>query len=183
MRLNELEAVIEAVLFVSGEAVSLAVIADAISMDKATTKAIIKALADKYSDEKRGIHIVELDGEYQMCTAAHCFDYIRSIYKSTKRQGLTQSLLETLAIIAYKQPVTKGQIEEVRGVNADHAVNKLVERGLVCEVGRQDAPGRPILFGTTKDFLRYFGFTSTKELPQLDESIVLNSLEVEKIEE
>lgn len=183
MKLNELEAVIEAVLFVSGEAVSLAVIADAIGMDKATTKAIIKALADKYSDEKRGIHIVELDGAYQMCTAAHCFDYIRSIYKSTKRQGLTQSLLETLAIIAYKQPVTKGQIEEVRGVNADHAVNKLVERGLVCEVGRQDAPGRPILFGTTKEFLRYFGFTSTKELPQLDENIVLNSLEVEKIEE
>lgn len=183
MKLNELEAVIESILFVSGEAVGLSVIADAIGMDKATTKAIIKTLADKYSDEKRGIRIVELEGSYQMCTAAHCFDYIKSIYKSTRRQGLTQSLLETLAIVAYKQPVTKGQIEEIRGVNADHAVNKLVERGLVCEVGRQDAPGRPILFGTTKEFLRYFGFTSTKELPQLDENIVLNSLELADVED
>lgn len=171
MKISELEAVIEAILFVSGEAVPLAVIADAISMDKATTKAIIKALADKYGDEKRGIHIVEIDGAYQMCTAAYCFDFIRSIYKNTRKQGLTQSLLETLAIIAYKQPVTKQQIEAIRGVNADHAVNKLVERGLVAEEGRMDAPGKPILFSTTKEFLRYFGFSSTSELPNLEESI------------
>ena len=176
LKLSELEAVIEAILFVAGEAVSLSIIADTINMDKATTKAIIRALGDKYDEEKRGIQIVELDNSYQMCTAAHCFDFIRSIYKTTRKQGLTQSLMETLAIVAYKQPVTKQQIEEIRGVNADHAVNKLVEKSLVCEVGRMDVPGRPILFGTTKDFLRHFGFSSTRELPGLDEGIVLEDI-------
>ncbi|MCI8342071.1 MAG: SMC-Scp complex subunit ScpB [Firmicutes bacterium] len=170
MKLSELESVVEAILFISGDAVKVSVIAEAISMDKATTRAIINSLAEKYETEERGVRILEIEDAYQMCTAANCFDYIRSVYKSTKRQGLTQSLLETLAIVAYKQPVTKAQIEEIRGVSAEHAVNKLVERGLVCEVGRQEAPGRPILFGTTQEFLRYFGFSSVKELPELDEN-------------
>ena len=187
MRLSELEAVVESILFVSGEAVELGVIADAIEMDKATTKAIIRTLADKYEEEQRGIRIVELEGAYQMCTAPQCFEFIRSIYKSTRRQGLTQSLLETLAIVAYRQPVTKAQIEEIRGVSADHAVNKLVEKGLICEVGRMDTPGRPITFGTTKDFLRYFGFSSTKELPEFQESsideILQNFEDMEGIQE
>ncbi|MCQ4727052.1 SMC-Scp complex subunit ScpB [Anaerotignum faecicola] len=178
MKLSELEAVVEAILFVSGDAVSLTVIADAVGMDKATTKAIINSLAEKYESEKRGIRIVELDGSYQMCTAADCFDYIRSIYKTARKQGLTQSLLETLAIIAYKQPVTKSMIEDIRGVSAEHAVNKLVEKGLVCEVGRQDAPGRPILFGTTKEFLRYFGFSSMDELPSLENNISAEDIEL-----
>lgn len=169
MRLAQLEAVVESLLFISGEAVSLSAIAQTIEMDKATAKAIIQSLADKYEEEQRGIRIVEINDAYQMCTAAECFEYIRNMYKSPQRQGLTQSLLETLAIIAYKQPITKGQIEEIRGVSADHAVNKLVEKKLVCEVGRQNTPGKPILFGTTDDFLRYFGFKSVGELPPLEE--------------
>lgn len=168
MKLNELEAVLEAILFVSGDAVSLPVLADAIEMDKATTKAIVKSLATKYEQEQRGLRIVEVEGAYQMCTAAGCYEYIRSVYQNVNRQGLTQSLMETLAIIAYKQPITKAQIEEIRGVTADHAVNKLVERGLVQEVGRLEAVGRPMLFGTTKEFLRYFGLTSKGELPSLE---------------
>ncbi len=167
MKLSELEAVVESILFVSGDAVELSVIAEAIEMDKATTKAIIKALADKYEDEKRGIRIVELEGAYQMCTAPQCFEFIRNIYKSSSRQGLTQALLETLAIVAYKQPITKAQIEEIRGVSAEHAVNKLIEKGLICEIGRLDAPGKPITFGTTKAFLRYFGLASSNELPNI----------------
>ena len=169
MRLAQLEAVVESLLFISGEAVSLSAIAQTIEMDKATARAIIQSLADKYEEEHRGIRIVEINDAYQMCTAAECFEYIRNMYKSPQRQGLTQSLLETLAIIAYKQPITKGQIEEIRGVSADHAVNKLVEKKLVCEVGRQNTPGKPILFGTTDDFLRYFGFKSVGELPPLEE--------------
>ena len=104
-----------------------------------------------------------------MCTAAECFEYIRNMYKSPQRQGLTQSLLETLAIIAYKQPMTRAQVEEIRGVNSDHAVTKLLEKRLICEVGRADPPGKPILFGTSKEFLRYFGFKSIRELPPLEE--------------
>ena len=91
------------------------------------------------------------------------------MYKSPQRQGLTQSLLETLAIIAYKQPMTRAQVEEIRGVNSDHAVTKLLEKRLICEVGRADTPGKPILFGTSKEFLRYFGFKSIRELPPLEE--------------
>ena len=169
MRLSELEAVVESLLFIAGDAVSLASIAQTIELDQATTRAVVLSLADKYEKEKRGLRIVEIADAYQMCTAAECFEYIRNMYKSPQRQGLTQSLLETLAIIAYKQPITKGQIEEIRGVSAEHAVSKLVEKKLVCEVGRLDAPGKPILFGTTEDFLRYFGFKSVSELPPLED--------------
>jgi len=168
-----------------GKAVPLAAIAQTIEMDKATAKAIIHTLADKYEREKRGIRIIELDSSYQMCTASECFEYIRNMYKSPNRQGLSQSLLETLAIIAYKQPVTRGQIEEIRGVSAEHAVSKLVEKHLICEAGRMDAPGKPILFATTNEFLRYFGFKSINELPMLKESEAADEgaeeLEAEKI--
>lgn len=169
MKLVELESVIEALLFLSGEAISLQTIAQVIEMDKATTKAIVNALADKYIAQKRGLRIVEIEGAYQMCTAAECFTFLRGMYQGKERQGMSQSLLETLAIIAYKQPITRGQIEEIRGVSAERAVNKLLERGVVCEVGRLNTPGRPILFGTTKEFLRYFGFHSIQELPALEE--------------
>ncbi len=169
MKLTELEAVAEALLFISGEAVPIGVIAQTIEMDKATARAIVMALAEKYEKEKRGLRIIEINDGYQMCTAAECFEYIRNMYKSPKRQGMTQALLETLAIIAYKQPITKAQIEEIRGVSADHAVNKLMEKKLICETGRLNVPGKPILFGTTNEFLRYFGFKSTNELPPLQE--------------
>lgn len=169
MRLSELEAVVESLLFIAGDAIPLQSIAQTIALDKATTRALILALADKYEKERRGLRIVEIEESYQMCTAAECFDYIRNMYKSPKRQGLTQSLLETLAVVAYKQPVSRAQIEEMRGVNSDHAVNKLLEKRLICEVGRADTPGKPLLFGTTNDFLRYFGFKTIGELPPLEE--------------
>ncbi|MFV0314785.1 MAG: SMC-Scp complex subunit ScpB [Anaerotignum sp.] len=169
MRLSEFEAVVESLLFISGEAVPLVAIAQTIEMDKATAKAIIHTLSDKYEEEKRGIRIVEIDGSYQMCTASACFEYIRNMYKSPNRQGLTQALLETLAIVAYKQPITRAQIEEIRGVSAEHAVSKLVEKKLVCEIGRMDTPGKPIMFGTTNEFLRYFGFKNVSELPALED--------------
>lgn len=169
MKMNEYEAVIEAALFVAGDSVSLSALADMIEMDKATTKAIVNTLITRYANENRGMRIIEIGDGYQMCTSPACFETIRKIYKGRERQPLTPALLETLAIIAYKQPVTKGEIEDIRGVNSDHAVNRLVEKGLVCEVGRMDTPGKPILFGTTTEFLRYFGFKSTEELPTLRE--------------
>ena len=116
MRLSELEAVVESLLFIAGDAVPLASIAQTIELDQATTRAVVLSLADKYEKEKRGLRIVEIADAYQMCTAAECFEYIRNMYKSPQRQGLTQSLLETLAIIAYKQPMTRAQVEEIRGV-------------------------------------------------------------------
>ncbi|MFI3174808.1 MAG: SMC-Scp complex subunit ScpB [Bacillota bacterium] len=169
MRLKEMEAVIESLLFISGEAVPLSVIAKTIELDKATTRAMVVDLISKYEKEKRGLRISQVEDGYQMSTAPKCFEYIRSMYQSPVKTGLSQSLLETLAIIAYKQPITKMQIEEIRGVSASHAVMKLMERNLIYEVGRSEVPGRPILLGTTQEFLRHFGFTTMEELPPLKE--------------
>ena len=125
-------------------------------------------MADRYESEDRGVRIIELDNSFQMCTKPEAYEYLIRIAKQPKKYVLTDVLLETLSIIAYRQPVTKLEIEKIRGVKTDHAVNKLVEYELVQEVGRLDAPGRPILFGTTEEFLRHFGVTSLEELPNLN---------------
>lgn len=125
-------------------------------------------MADRYEAEDRGVRIIELDNSFQMCTKPEAYEYLIRIAKQPKKYVLTDVLLETLSIIAYRQPVTKLEIEKIRGVKTDHAVNKLVEYELVQEVGRLDAPGRPILFGTTEEFLRHFGVTSLEELPNLN---------------
>lgn len=179
MRISELEAVVESLLFIAGDAVPLASIAQTIELDQATTRAIVRSLAEQYEREKRGLRIIELENSYQMCTAAECFEYIRNMYRSPKRQGLTQALLETLAIIAYKQPITRAEVEEIRGVSSDHAVSKLLEKRLITEVGRGDTPGKPILFGTSNEFLRYFGFKNIGELPPLEEETPMEPSEQE----
>ena len=161
------KAIIEAILFTMGESVELEKIADAIELDKKTTKKLINEMMQEWNDEGRGVAIMELDGAYQMCTRTEMYEYLIRIAKQPKRRVLTDVLLETLYIIAYKQPVTKMEIEKIRGVSSDHAVSKLVEYNLVCELGRLDAPGRPLLFGTTEEFLRSFGVHSVDELPVL----------------
>ena len=161
------KAIIEAILFTMGESVELEKIADAIELDKKTTKKLINEMMQEWNDEGRGVAIMELDGAYQMCTRTEMYEYLIRIAKQPKRRVLTDVLLETLSIIAYKQPVTKMEIEKIRGVSSDHAVSKLVEYNLVCELGRLDAPGRPLLFGTTEEFLRSCGVHSVDELPVL----------------
>ena len=161
------KAIIEAILFTMGESVELEKIADAIELDKKTTKKLINEMMQEWNDEGRGVAIMELDGAYQMCTRTEMYEYLIRIATQPKRRVLTDVLLETLSIIAYKQPVTKMEIEKIRGVSSDHAVSKLVEYNLVCELGRLDAPGRPLLFGTTEEFLRSFGVHSVDELPVL----------------
>ncbi len=165
MTIKELEAVVEALLFVSGEVVSVKSIAFATDQDEKTVESVVDNMADKYVYENRGLRIIRVGDGYQMCTNKDYFDYIKKLYQAPVRKNLSTTLLETLAIIAYKQPVTKGQIEDIRGVSADHAVNRLIEYGLVTEMGRLEAPGKPILFGTTDEFLRYFGFASLDNLP------------------
>ncbi len=164
----ETEGIIEAILFAMGDSVELTKIAAAIEHDENTTRKMIHQMMDKYEAEDRGVRIVELDGSYQMCTKTELYDYLIRIAKQPKKFILTDVQLETLSIIAYKQPVTKLEIEKIRGVKSDHAVNKLVEYGLACEVGRLDAPGKPILFGTTEEFLRRFSVQSVDDLPSLD---------------
>lgn len=171
------ETIVEAILFTMGESVPLEKIASTLDLNQRETKNVIDGLMEKYKKENRGIQIVELDGAYQMCTNSDMYEYLIKIAKQPKRHVLTDVLLETLSIIAYKQPITKVEIEKIRGVSCDHAVNKLVEYNLVCELGRLDAPGRPLLFGTTEDFLRSFGVQSIDELP------VLNPVQVEEFKQ
>lgn len=168
LEINKLEGVIEAILFTMGESVELSKIASAIEHDEATTRKIIHRMMDKYDAEDRGVRIIELEDSFQMCTKKEMYEYLIRVAKQPKRYVLTEVLLETLAIIAYKQPVTKLEIEKIRGVKSDHAVNKLVEYNLVCERGRLDAPGKPILFGTTEEFLRRFSVQSLDELPSMN---------------
>ncbi len=165
MEINKLEGVIEAILFAVGDSVELSKIAAAIGHDEDTTRKIIHRMMDKYAAEERGVRIMELENSFQMCTKKEMYEYLIRIAKQPKKYVLTDVLLETLSIIAYKQPVTKLEVEKIRGVKSDHAVNKLVEYNLVCEVGRMEAPGRPLLFGTTEEFLRRFSIQSIDELP------------------
>lgn len=165
VEINRLEGIIEAILFTMGDSVELGKIAVAIEHDENTTRKILHRMMDKYDAEDRGLRIIELENAFQMCTKKEMYEYLIRVAKQPKRYALTDVQLETLSIIAYKQPVTKLEIEKIRGVKSDHAVNKLVEYNLVCERGRLDAPGKPILFGTTEEFLRRFSIQSVEELP------------------
>ena len=168
------EAIIEAILFTMGESVELSRIAAALELPEKDTREILEHMMKKYASEDHGIQILELEDSFQMCTKAEMYGYLIRIAKQPKKNVLTDVILETLSIIAYKQPVTKIEIEKIRGVSCEHAVNKLLDYGLVTEVGRLDAPGRPILLGPTDEFLRCFGVQSIEDLP---------SLNPEKIEE
>lgn len=167
MDVHRLEAAIEAVLFTMGKSVELWQIARAIDQDEETTKGILCSMMERYQEEDRGIQIIELENAFQMCTKKEMYEYLIRVAGTPKKQVLTDVLLETLSIVAYKQPVTKLDIEKIRGVKCDHAVNKLLEYNLICEAGRLDAPGKPILFATTEDFLRCFGVSSLEELPMV----------------
>lgn len=162
------EAIVEAVLFTMGQSVELRQLAVAIDQSEATTKRVVEHLKEKYQQENRGLQIIELERSYQMCTRAAYYENLIRVASTPKKQVLTEVVLETLSIIAYKQPVTKMEIEKIRGVKTDHAVNRLVEYNLVYEVGRLDAPGRPALFATTEEFLRRFGVGSTEDLPTMN---------------
>ena len=155
------EAIVESVLFTMGKSV-----AAALGTDTERAEAAVRRLQSRYEAEKRGMQITQLEDSWQMATRAEYYENLIRVAATPKKQILTDVVLETLSIIAYKQPITKLEIEKIRGVKSDHAVNKLIEYNLVYEVGRLDVPGRPALFATTEEFLRRFGVGSTKELPE-----------------
>lgn len=172
MTISKMEAVIEAVLFTMGESVETAKLAVAIEQDVPTTRKLIRNMMDKYNNDDRGIKIIELEDSFQMCTKAEYYEQLIKVASQPKRHVLSEAALETLSIIAYKQPVTRLEIEQIRGVKCDYAVNKLLEYNLIQELGRLDAPGRPILFGTTEEFLRSFGLTSVEDLPVISQDVI-----------
>ena len=169
MEIEKLQGIIEGILFTMGDSVELSKIAAAIEHDEETTRKIIHLMMDKYVAQDRGIRIIELEQAFQMCTKKEIYEYLIRVAKQPRKYVLTDVMLETLSIVAYKQPVTRLEIEKIRGVKSDHAVNRLIEYGLIEEVGRLDAPGHPILFGTTEEFLRRFSVQTLDELPSINQ--------------
>lgn len=165
---SDWEAIVEAVLFTMGNSVELRQLAAAIDQSENVARRVVTSLQKRYQKENRGMQIIELENAYQMCTRAEYYENLIRVASAPQKHVLTDVVLETLSIIAYKQPVTKMEISKIRGVSSDHAVNRLVEYGLVYEAGRLDAPGRPALFATTEEFLRRFGVGSTTDLPTMN---------------
>ena len=166
---RNIEAAVEAVLFSVGEAVELEKLRGALDVPDEELAAAVMRLKARLADEGRGIRLVEIGESVQLCSAPEYFDYIQKTVQLKKQAGLSAAALETLSIIAYNQPVTKGKIEFIRGVDCSHSVTRLMERGFIDEVGRADAPGRPILYATTGEFLRCFGLKNLDRLPPLPE--------------
>lgn len=165
------KASVEAVLFTTGRAVSVAELAKAAFCSKGMARKAVRTLMKEYEEKNGGILIREFDGVYQMCTNPAYYENLIRLVQAPKKPVLTDVVMETLAIIAYLSPTTKVDIEKIRGVSSDHAVNKLIEYGLVEECGRLDAPGRPVLFEVTEEFYRRFGVSGKSELPVVSEAV------------
>lgn len=161
-------ATLEAILFAMGESVEIQKLSDVIEEDVNVTKELLNELKVKYEAKDSGLELLELENSFQLATKPGMYESLIKIAKAPRRMSLSESVIETLSIIAYKQPITRLEIESIRGVSCDFAVNKLLEYNLITELGRKDAPGRPLLFGTTEEFLRSFGVKSLKDLPEID---------------
>jgi segregation and condensation protein B len=167
VNLKQMKSVIEGLLFVSGdEGIDAKQLAEILEQDIPTVVDTVRQLRQDFQKSGRGVQIVELAGSFQMTTLPVHAVYFERLAYSPSRSSLSQSALETLAIVAYRQPITRVEIEEIRGVRADRALHNLVAKELIEEVGRADAPGRPILYGTTKQFMDYFGLSGLSELPE-----------------
>lgn len=165
----ELKRAVEAILFTLGDAVEARYMAKALDVSENEIHAAAKDLSEELSASGSALCVLRLEDSYQLCTSGDVYEYLLKIVSVPRENRLTDVQLETLSIIAYKQPVTKTEVENIRGVNSDSVINRLVELGLVEEKGRLDAPGRPFQFGTTTEFLRRFGLESTDDLPSADE--------------
>lgn len=183
MEIKEIEAIVEGLLFAAGDALSLEKISEIIGIDKKTAKLILNNMIIAYQNSKRGIMMRELNGKYQLCTRPEQSDYIKKLFEPRQRQGLSPAAFETLAIIAYNQPITRAKVEQIRGVNSDSAITRLLDRNLIREAGRLDAPGKPVLYDTTEEFLRSFGFKSLGDLPRLEMNEIQTVSEFEPVEE
>lgn len=170
MELKELESALESILFAAGEPVGVERLCLGLDVDRTTIDAVAQRLMDQYSYERRGLRLVKLDASYQLCSAPEYAGYVRKTLENRKPARLSQPALEVLAVIAYYQPVTRAYVDQVRGVDSSYTVGLLLERELIQECGRLAVPGRPILYQTTKNFLRSFGLSSLDELPELPDS-------------
>ena len=167
-RMPAIKSAIESLLFVSGEPLSIKDLHNNLEIPVKVIESIISEMMVEYESENRGIKLISINGGYQLVSKPENSEIIQKLLKKNKRQSLSQASLESLAIIAYKQPITRVDIDEIRGVKSESAIQRLIERGLIKDIGRLEVPGRPILFGTTEEFLRQFELKALDELPSLD---------------
>ena len=167
MEVKEIESAIEGILFAAGDPVGVERLCMALDLDRATVDSVCQRLADYYSYERRGVRLLRLENSYQLCSAPEYADYIRRAFESRRPARLSQPALEVLAIIAYYQPTTRAYVDQIRVVDSAYTVGLLLERDLIEECGRLSVPGRPILYRTTRTFLRSFGLSSLEDLPEL----------------
>jgi segregation and condensation protein B len=166
---REAKSILEAVLFIAGEPVSFDSLRNILEIDRAEVERMTRELVHDYTINNNGLLVVEVAGGVQMVTNPACSPWVKKMLSTAVPAKLSQPSLETLAIIAYKQPIIKAEIEAIRGVNSDGVVKTLLERKLVRILGRKEVPGRPLMYGTTKEFLQYFGLKDLAELPTLKE--------------
>lgn len=169
MKEESIKSALESLLFVWGEPLEVKTAAELFNMSSAEMLRIMRRLAEDYEDRRSGLRIREADKAFQMCTDPENDDYIKKLCTPVKEKRLSQAALEVLAVTAYKQPVTKAQIDSVRGIKSDRVLETLIKKDLVEEKGRSAGIGRPVLYGTTRNFLLTFGFESLDELPELDD--------------
>ena len=167
LEMKEIESAIEGILFASGEPVHVDRICVALELDRPTVELVLQKLADHYSYDRRGVRLLRMDENYQLCSAPDYADYIRKAFEIRKPAKLSQPALEVLTIIAYYQPTTRTYVDQIRGVDSSYTVGLLLERHLIEECGRLQVPGRPRLYRTTKAFLRAFHLNSLDELPEM----------------
>ncbi len=177
------EAALEAMLFASGESVPVKRLAEVLELSESKTVKLLEELKKKYDDDDtKGIRLVKLEDSYQLSSKKEYYEQIRDLTERKRRASLSNAGLEVLSIVAYNQPITRSTIEFIRGVNSDGALNNLVSAGLVEEVGRLDAPGRPMLFGTSEEFLRCFDLSSLSDLPDIELEYNFGDLKGEVVE-
>lgn len=189
MEYREAKSVFEALLFISGEPVSLDTLKNILEIDKKEVEKLAEELMNEYQLRNAGLLIAEVSGGFQMITNPVCAPWIKKLLSITMPTRLSQQSLETLSIIAYKQPVIKAEIDSIRGVNSEGPLRTLLERRLIKILGRKEAPGRPLMYGTTREFLQYFGLKDLSELPTLkefqevEETIIPLQTEEQKVKE
>ncbi len=169
MEKNELVAALQAVIFAGGESIEIERLCQIFNLDKITVEDALQTLEKNLNKSDSGIKLIRLEDSYQLCTKTDYIEYIRAAYDLRRKNPLSQAALEVLAVIAYNQPVTKAYVEQVRGVDCSGVVSTLVEKGLLEEKGRLDLPGKPLLYGTTDNFLRCFSLSSLQDLPEVSE--------------
>lgn len=167
MEIQKIKSIIEAILFAAGREVNIKELIMTLEMNKEEIENIILSMQEEYKNENRGIEIIKIEDNYQLCTKKDLYDYVYPILDNRAKPSLSNAALETLAIIAYNPKITRAEIESIRGVSADACIYKLLEFGLIQEAGKSDLPGKPMTYVTSDQFLKMFGYTSLNDLPEL----------------